>query len=89
MTLNEFISHQKHKSVDIIITQDCYGPIYIGDVGSYNHWIYKSKLDNVQIVNITFTSNDTMIINLDPDVDLSFDNDACMLGDDLVEVEDE
>lgn len=73
MTLNEFISHQKHKSVDIIIIQDCYGAVYIGDVGSYNHWIYKSKLDNIQIENITFSSNDTMIINLDPDAEIITD----------------
>lgn len=76
MTLIEFINHLKHKSIEIVITQDCYGTVYIGDVGSYLHWVYKSKMDNVQIVNITFSSNNEIVINLDPDVDLSVDGDC-------------
>lgn len=75
MTLIEFINHLKHKSIKIVLTQDCYGTVFIGDVGTYLHWVYKSKMDNVQIVNITFTADNAMIIELDPDVDLSIDDD--------------
>lgn len=72
MTLREFINHLKHKSIKIIITQDCYGTVFIGDVGTYLHWVYNDRLDNAQIVNITFSSNNEMIIELDPEFNLLF-----------------
>ncbi len=76
MTLIEFINHLKHKSINIVLTQDCYGTVFVGDVGTYLHWVYKNKMDNVQIVNITFTADNAMVIELDPDVDLSVDGDC-------------
>ena len=51
MTLNEFINHLKHNSININVFED--GKIwYLGSVGSYKTSIVKSKIGNFRIEKI-------------------------------------
>ena len=71
MILKDFISHIKHNSVCIeLIDNDNYATIWSGDVGSYNHWIYKSEHQDKTIDTITFNFNDVMCIYLVGDEDV-------------------
>lgn len=65
MTLNEFISHQKHNSVNIRIQEDDMTLKFVGDVGEYRHWIGKEQYGNYQINVIYFNGIDEMIIQLE------------------------
>lgn len=55
MKLDEFISHIKHSSVNIkIIGSDTCHDIYIGSIGTYQHWIHKNEYNDNPIDVITF-----------------------------------
>ena len=62
MTLNEFISHQKHNSVNIRIEVGD-DTKFIGDIGCYKHWIGNSTYGNDEM--IYFNRIDEMIIQLE------------------------
>ena len=53
MTLNEFILHQKHNSVNIRIEVGD-DTKFIGDIGCYKHWIGKSTYGDDEIEMIYF-----------------------------------
>lgn len=65
MTLNEFISHQKHNSVNIRIQDNDMQLKFVGDVGEYKHWIGKDQCGNIEIDVIYFNGIDEMVIQLE------------------------
>lgn len=66
MTLGEFILHLKHKSISIkILGYESDNLLYIGDVGGYLHWIYRSRFDKAFIYQIKFSSNGIMLIYIE------------------------
>ena len=64
MTLIQFINHLKHRSISLNIFYNA-KIIYLGDVGSYMHWIYKSKFDDCKIIKIEPIPTDSLNIFID------------------------
>lgn len=63
MTLEEFISHLKHKSIDIKIRFET-TVIYRGNVGMYQYWLSRGTYGKKYIESVTFDEIGIMIINL-------------------------
>lgn len=56
MTLGDFMNHMKHKSLSIMISnQD--DILYRGNVGSYEHSVFKSTSNDKLIICITCDDN--------------------------------
>ena len=66
MKVSVFIGHIKHTSVNIkLIGYESEMFIYSGTVGSYQHWIHKDEVAELDIAEINFDSNDNMCIYLE------------------------
>lgn len=70
MTLNEFVNHIKHNSLDINVFCDIKEiPFYHGTFGTYKSSVYKQKYGNIEISKTypMFMQDDTFNILLDSD----------------------
>lgn len=59
MTLNEFINHIKHNSLEITINDNLFtNAMYIDSIGSFKTSIIKSKIGDFKIIDIIPYSDD-------------------------------
>lgn len=64
MTLIKFINHLKHKSIGLNVFYNA-KIIYLGDVGTYLHWVNRNVFDDCKIIKIEPIPTDSLNIFID------------------------
>ena len=60
MTLNEFINHIKHNSLEITISDNLFdNPMYRDSIGAFKTSITKSKIGDLKILDVEPYSDDS------------------------------